>query len=289
MQRPKVIVRHSTVPIPELPEGLDGLKIAHVSDCHFTHWNRLAVTAQQVLLSLKFDLLLVTGDFTGQRRRWARAAIVTRRFFEPFYGRIPIYAVLGNHDESRLADIRDMPMIFLRNECVTLKFAQGSLHLAGLDQSIDGSESLDQALFPGGNGVPTILMAHYPSTVYRLGSHNVALMLSGHTHGGQIRVPGLGCLWPNDRVPRELARGLHVVGETTIHVSAGLGTSPPIRIRVNCPPEVGLLDLRRTEWAVEPSTVGAPGQSQRNNRVDRQPAGLTGNLARYILGLGMLG
>jgi predicted MPP superfamily phosphohydrolase len=90
---------------------------------------------------------------------------------------------------------------------------------------------------------PTILLAHYPSTVFRLPIGCVQLVLTGHTHGGQIRLPGLGCIWANDRVPLRISRGLHHVASTTIHVSPGIGVSLPLRIRWNCPPEVTVLGL----------------------------------------------
>ncbi|MFH1110714.1 MAG: hypothetical protein V1790_16175, partial [Planctomycetota bacterium] len=86
-------------------------------------------------------------------------------------------------------------------------------------------------------------LAHYPSTVFRVPMGKVQLVLSGHTHGGQIRLPGLGCVWANDRIPRRMSRGLHEVAGTMIHVSPGIGVCLPIRIRVNCPAEVTVLTL----------------------------------------------
>ena len=119
-------------------------------------------------------------------------------------------------------------------------------------------EDLDAALAQRAGDVPAILLAHYPSTIFRLGSHHVSLVLSGHTHGGQIRAPRLGCLWPNDRIPRSFARGLHRVEDRYLHVSAGIGASLPLRVRINCPPELSLLTLKP-----HPASPGRRNNSQR--------------------------
>jgi len=81
----------------------------------------------------------------------------------------------------------------------------------------------------------------------------VQLVLSGHTHGGQIKLPWLGCVWPNDRIPRRLARGVHEVNGTKVHVSAGIGSSPPLPVRINCPPELSLLTLVPADASYSPS------------------------------------
>ncbi len=181
--------------------------------------------------------------------------------------RIP-NAVLGNHDHSRIAAVSGMPLTFLRNQSVLIERSGTTLELAGVDQSSPRKENLEAALGrvvcsrPRDHGLlqdmsarssghatrqVTILLAHYPSTVLRLPPGRVDLQLSGHTHGGQIRLPWLGCLWPTDRIAREHAWGLHVVAGTILHVNAGIGLSPPIPIRINCPPEVTILTLQPGE------------------------------------------
>ena len=241
MSSEAVIAREVNVPLTGLPTGLDGLRLAHVSDFHFRRWDRASEAAQTLLTHLDYDVLLVTGDFCSFRWKWRRAAELTQRFLEPIAQR-PAYAVLGNHDDPRLADA-DLPLRFLRNESVSLDSLGASLTLAGVDQSGRWTEDLDAALRRGPASGPTILLAHYPSTVFRVPIGKVQLVLSGHTHGGQIRLPGLGCVWANDRIPRRMSRGLHEVAGTMIHVSPGIGVSLPLRIRVDCPAEVTVLTL----------------------------------------------
>lgn len=242
--REPVAVRLHDVVARGWPAGLSGLRIAHVSDFHFRRWNRSTIHAQELLKALEYDLLLVTGDFGNFHRHWRHAADMTREFFAPVAGRVPTFAVLGNHDDPRFPSADNLPLTFLRNESVRLAIRGGHLNLAGIEQVQPRGGNLDATLSGVQPGAPTVLMAHYPSTSYRVRGEQVQLVLSGHTHGGQIRLPWLGCIWPNDHVPRRMASGLHQVKDVYVHISAGIGASLPIRMRINCPPEIAILTMR---------------------------------------------
>ncbi len=237
-----VVVQNLSVPIVDLPRALHGVRIAHISDLHFRRWDDVTRSAQELLLTLDYDLLAVTGDLGNFRRNWQKSGDLARQFFEPIAERGAIYAVLGNHDDPRLADV-DLPLRYLRNESVSLDLSGVTLTLAGVDQSSPSAENLAVALKGQHAHGPTILLAHYPSTIYRLGAARVHLVLSGHTHGGQIHMPKWGCLWTNDRIPRRMSQGLHDVAGTAIHISSGVGVSLPLLMRWNCPPEVAILTL----------------------------------------------
>lgn len=252
-----VVVRTVDVAVPDLAPGLRGLRIAHISDLHFRRWNRATSEAQQHLLSLDYDILAATGDFGTLRRHWRRSADVAKRFFEPLAERQTVYAVLGNHDDVRLGSA-DLPVRFLDNEAVMLEHCGAGIELLGVNQATLAAEDLEGTLADRQTQDTSILLAHYPSTVYRLPEGRVDLQLSGHTHGGQIRVPWLGCLWPNDTIPRHMARGLHTVAGTQLHVSSGIGVSPPVLMRFNCPAEVTVLTLQPVESAQQ---EGSPERS----------------------------
>lgn len=239
-----VVVHELEVSAPKWPEPLAGLRVAHVSDFHFTRWTRTTRHAQELLRSLQYDLLLVTGDFGNFHRHWPHAAEMTREFFRPIADRAPTYAVLGNHDHPSFPTAGGLPLTFLRNESTQVTLHGTKLNIAGVEQTLPRGGDLNGTLARTDPKSPTILLAHYPSTVFQLAGRNVQLVLSGHTHGGQIRLPWLGCLWPNDRVPRKMANGLHLVNDIFVHISAGLGVSLPIRIRFNCPPEIAILTMR---------------------------------------------
>jgi len=253
-----VATRHLTVPLAAKNQTLADLRIAHVSDFHFRKWNRVVASTQKLLMALDYDLLVVTGDLGHWPRRWKRAVQITRRFFEPLADRYDIYAILGNHDNPAIAQSKELPLIFLRNESIVIEKQSGRYRLAGVEQLQRDEGDLEAALGSGWD-MPTILLAHYPSTVYRLSPGRVALQLSGHTHGGQMRLPYLGCLWSNDRLPHRYAQGLNMVNGTALHVSAGIGTSLPIPLRFNCPPEVTILTFQSVSASAKetPTLCGA--------------------------------
>lgn len=252
MRRSPLVVNEVAVPLTGLDPVWPGLRIAHISDFHFRRWNRTVEAARDALLVTDYDFLVFTGDIGNMIRFWRRSARLAKRFFEPLVDRAPMYAVLGNHDNPAMPQEGDLPLRFLRNESIELTHDGVVFELAGVEQTEYRREGdLDAALRRPPSKTFTILLAHYPSTVFRLPPDRVDLLLCGHTHGGQIRLPRFGCLWPNDRIPRQLARGLHRVGNTFLHVTPGLGVSPPIPLRLHCPPEVSILTVSALDTSRE--------------------------------------
>ncbi len=242
-----------------LKPGARGLRIAHVSDFHFARWKPRLDACGRLLKSLDYDLLAVTGDFSARPHQWSQAAYFCRRFFDGIKPRYGAFAVLGNHDDRRLAEQRNLPFRMLRNEHVRLNVGGTCVVVAGVEQSIGERGDLDSALAGAPASAATILLAHYPSTVFNVPQGRVGLVLSGHTHGGQIRLPWLGCIWTNDRLPVSMARGLHEVGDVSLHVNPGIGASALLPIRFRCPPEISVMTLECRQPAYDP----APGPSNR--------------------------
>jgi uncharacterized protein len=255
----RLIVRHQRIPIWGLPAELNGVRVAHVSDLHFQNWSRLHARAQRLLAELPYDLLAVTGDFSDEPSDWRETAEWCRRFFAPLRPPLGTYAVLGNHDDPRLGSVTDLPFTWLHDRSTVVRHADCRLTLAGVQQDITGHGSLARAMEDLDGQQAAILLAHYPSTIYGVAPGRVQLVLSGHTHGGQIRVPLLGALWTNDRLPRALARGLHLVNRTWLHVNPGIGVAGPLHLRFWCPPEITVLEL----CAVAPSQMDDAGTTQR--------------------------
>jgi uncharacterized protein len=200
-----------------------------------------------LLPGLQYDICVLTGDFRGPSYGPYEAAL---RGMAELRACIkgPVYGVLGNHDTIRMVPrLEAMDIRMLLNECVTISRDGQQIYLAGIDDAhFFRADNFDKAA----SGIPSdalsILLSHTPE-IYRQAAHaGFALVLCGHTHGGQICLPGYGTLVTNCGLDRERARGLHrhsAGGQAWLHVSAGLGTSPWAPARFACRPEASLLTL----------------------------------------------
>lgn len=251
-----IVVRQVDVPLCDLPQSADGFTLAHLSDLHLRRWGRDEQHLQDLLAHLPCDTLLITGDLGHHPRAYERTAELLRRLLAPVRLPLGIYGVLGNHDEEPLAD-QDVPLTLLRNELRLINVGEFEYYLGGIEQTDAHRSTVGEAIGRLPQDAPVVLMAHYPSTVFELPVGAGALMLSGHTHGGQIRVPGLGCLWTNDVLPRSMARGLHAAHGNWLHVSSGTGVSGPLPVRLLCPPELTLVRLRRAARIRRQPRIGA--------------------------------
>ncbi|GAB4439792.1 MAG: metallophosphoesterase [Chloroflexi bacterium OHK40] len=230
-----------------LPADLDGLRIGHLSDLHlgmrFTAAN--SRWAAERMLEEAPDLLALTGDFVS----YARAIPTLAHVLAPLARltpRLGIYAVPGNHDYwEGVAAIRralaPLGVRFLLNEHVLLERGGARLLVAGVDDQWSGRPDLGAALAGGPDGAFRVLLAHCPDIADEAAARGVHVQLSGHTHGGHVRAPGLGALC----LPRHGWRytiGHERIGAMQLYVSRGLGGVP---LRFGCPPEATVITLRR--------------------------------------------
>lgn len=234
-----------TLRLPNLPEGLDGMRIGQLSDIHlgfpFTARN-LAWGVTQMERE-RPDVIVLTGDFAFPERI-VDLVRPLRRLQAP----LGVYAVPGNHDydpQEELMDLKGVldvlgiPLILNTNRRIV---RQGtSFWLLGIDDLWDGHAYLHQAL----QGVPrdafTMLLAHAPDVADEAAACGINLQLSGHTHGGHMRAPLLGPA-ARPRFGQRYVMGHYQVGAMQLYVSRGLGGKP---LRLLCPPEVTMLTLRR--------------------------------------------
>jgi predicted MPP superfamily phosphohydrolase len=228
-----------------LPRKLDGLRIVHLSDFHYgplvnpKHLERAVKAAND----LRPDLIALTGDYISQDRAYAAgcAELVGR-----LRARDRVYAVLGNHDHwtdaQLIADLfRAEGIRVLVNEGLRMDLKSESFWLAGVDDTMVGLEDLSLAMAGSRVDEFKLLLAHNPTILRRAARADVDLVLSGHTHGGQVT-------WRSEkgrsgRPRRRMLRGLGRRGNTQIYVTRGLGTVV-LPIRYGCPPEVSVLELR---------------------------------------------
>lgn len=234
--------------LPGLPSDLDGLRIAHVSDLHVHGVRRRHDRLIRQLAATPFDLLVLTGDYMSNQGQEPAAFNVLEKLCTHAVPAHGVYGVFGNHDTHVLRRMSSpLPIHWLDNKAMTLP---------GLPLDLLGFGFLDcgwadtLATLAHWNGDPRsadrarILLCHYPSCLPVAADLGVHLMLSGHTHGGQCRLPGRLALINSSDLPLRLTCGVLRHQETLCVVSRGLG-EVKLPIRLLCPRQIPLLTLRR--------------------------------------------
>ena len=235
------------------PRELDGFTIAQLSDLHqsnFMSAERIRAVADAAN-QLQSDLIVLTGDYVyGLAERAAECA----RGLAGLRAPLGVFAILGNHDywEDAAAvtrALRERDIHVLKNEAVPLARDGGRVWLAGLDDVWEHAHDIQQTLRIVPKDEATILLAHEPDFADEAARHPIDLQLSGHSHGGQVRLPGLGALL-TPYLGRKYPMGLYRVGALTVYTNRGIGMIRPA-IRFNCPPEVTLFTLRSSSSSSE--------------------------------------
>ena len=232
-----------TLEVSGLPSALSGIRIGFITDLHRsdTVSHEMIDRAVRLLMAEAPDLIILGGDYVtwGDRRFVGPAADALAPLSAP-HG---VFAVLGNHDNDR-----DMPPALASKGFVVLRDARTRITLRGETIDLAGirywtRKPSEIAYVLRGASPNVILLAHTPMRLIEAAALSVPLVLSGHTHGGQIVLPGIGAI---------AAREFPVIAgrdrreNTTIFVSRGVGTVY-VPVRVNCPPEVALLTIRPVE------------------------------------------
>jgi predicted MPP superfamily phosphohydrolase len=241
----RILVKHNEVQLKELPTLFDGFTILHISDLH-VDMNEIAMKRLIELVDgMHYDLCVLTGDYRGESFGPFQAALdgvaqVRAHLKEPIYG------VLGDHDTIQMVlGLEAMGIRVLLNECETLVRGDQRIYLAGIDDAhYFRADNIEKASLPIPNGSFSILLSHTPE-VYRQAAHaDFNLMLSGHTHGGQICLPGSIPITLEAVLPRRMGSGAWQYHDMSGYTSVGAGSSV-VPVRLNCPPEITLHRLRR--------------------------------------------
>jgi uncharacterized protein len=246
------------IPLPRLPESWDGLRIAQLSDLHYDDYFSVVPLrkAIDIVNHLQPDLIVLTGDFVtapvglskGARSKAAAAAIEPcAQCLAQLRAGLGLVAVLGNHDLSTnaahiTAVLQSHAVQVLQNRSIAFEREGKRLWLAGADDVLEGKPDLKSALSPIPPADAVVLLAHEPDWADHVARFPVDLQLSGHSHGGQIRLPIIG---PPYLPPlgRKYPRGIRRIGPLVLYTNPGIGTIR-IPMRLNCPPEVTLITLR---------------------------------------------
>lgn len=248
------VLRHD-VYIPDLPSSFEGFKIAQLSDFHFGKWSEDSVTqhAVQIVNSLAPDIVALTGDFiTANHEKFSGNALAAEHCCEILDGiKAPRFASFGNHDSVDVTNItrvvRSHKIGLLHNEFTALDLRGDRLWLSGIADVLEDTPDLKAALPAATAGQPVVLLGHEPDFVDVINDYchrnqrRADLMLAGHTHGGQINIPGL-LQFALPQGGMKYVHGPFQVAKTTLYVNRGLGTIH-LPMRWNAPPEVTLLTL----------------------------------------------
>jgi predicted MPP superfamily phosphohydrolase len=240
-------ITRPTLALPRLPLQFDGLRVAFLTDLHHGPYTDLAYINSVVrsAIALQPDLILLGGDYCLREGKYIRPVFEVLR---DLHAPLGVFGVLGNHDyahgpeetrrEMRRAEIRE-----LTNEGVWLTRGGERLRLAGVDDLWWGKPDASLALGDATTSDACLLLSHNPDFAESLRDERVGLVLSGHTHGGQVKVPGMVNPFIPSRYGDKYAQGVVDAPSVRVYVSRGLGATG-LPVRYNCPPELTLLTLR---------------------------------------------
>ncbi len=241
-----------TLTFPNLPPGLDGLTLLHLSDLHagiHLGADRMQQIVRQVN-ALAPDLIVQTGDMIDISRAYIPPYV---RAFRELRAPLGIVTVLGNHDrytgeQEVIRGCRDAGQILLQNDCQLIERGGATLALLGIDDPHNWTaddpqpDDVAAALRPAPPAAFKILLAHRPGAWDTAVPRGIPLTLAGHIHGGQLYLPGIG--WSPGRLITKYVMGHFQRGDSQLYVSRGIGVVG-VPIRVFAPPEIELFTLRR--------------------------------------------
>ncbi len=242
----RVELRRNPIASPRLPAAFEGFTILHLTDLHVDMNPGAMARVAELARGLDYDLAVLTGDYRGQTYGPFEATLAGLAALRAHL-KGPVYGVLGNHDSVRMVPaLEEMGIRMLLNEAVTIERDGTQIHLAGIDDAhYFRVDNIEKAASPIPDGAFAMLLSHTPE-IYRQAAHaGFDLLLSGHTHGGQICLPGQIPITLDSVLPRRLGAGAWQHGKMRGYTSVGAGSSV-VAVRYNCPPEITLHRLVRT-------------------------------------------
>lgn len=242
-QRPQL--RHNEFRLQGLPKSFDGFAILHLSDMHVDMNQGAMKRLIEILESVQYDLCVITGDFRGKTFGSFEATLAG---LAPVRSKLkgPVYGVLGNHDTIRMVPgLEDLGIHVLLNEAEAIVRGDERIYLAGIDDAhYYRVDNIEKATTQIPHGEFAVLLSHTPE-IYRQAAHaDFKLLLSGHTHGGQICLPGSIPITLDSRLPRRMGSGMWAYHDMIGYTSVGLGSSV-VPVRFNCRPEIAIHHLHR--------------------------------------------
>lgn len=226
----------------------DGLRIVHLTDIHHSMFTPLEEVQRAVRLAnrLRADLVALTGDYVTMSPDYVGPVA---RALGKLRARLGVFAVLGNHDflvdaERVTRALRAHDIHVLRNSHCAVGDGSATLWVVGIDDIGWGADDLAVAVRSIPAADPKVLLCHNPLGIHRAAARGIDFMLSGHTHGGQVRLPLVGSVHGRSKLGERFVDGWNRFEGTQIYVNRGIGKSV-VPVRVGCPPEIACLRLRK--------------------------------------------
>lgn len=264
-------INQKTARLRALPAAVEGLKILHLSDLHTRGFGPAEQAAYDAMRQLEPDMVIFSGDFCyhfgfsgslfksstqadhdypflSRHGIWLppesdKAYAVMQRLLQDYNCPLGVWAGRGNHDPANFLQMaRDLNLRFLHNESVLLQYNNCKIALTGVNCNTRSSFDLVEILRQAARGDLNLAISHYPENAEPLIAGGMDLVLAGHTHGGQICLPGGKPVITHSRTGSYYAAGLIRFLQGQVHVSRGLGKIM-IPLRLNCPPEITLITL----------------------------------------------
>ena len=242
------VVDRIPLAIKNLHPALEGFTIVQITDVHLYPMTQPALVEKSVIMAneLNPDLVVLTGDYVWQELAAIDELAPILAGLNAKYG---VFSTLGNHDywldaDGITAAMESAGLPVLINQGLSIQHGKGTIFIAGLDDGWSGKPDLNKTLDRADPAEPVILLCHEPDLADRYSlDGRVNVQLSGHTHGGQIRIPGIGALIL-PYLGRKYDLGLYKVNDMLLYTNRGLGViSEPVRL--NCPPEISQFILNR--------------------------------------------
>jgi predicted MPP superfamily phosphohydrolase len=240
----RVQLRHNDIQLPDLPPRFDGFTILQISDLHVDMNPHAIQRVIELLPDLKYDVCVLTGDYQGRSVGPIDAALegvaqICSCLQEPPYG------VLGNHDTIRMVPaLEELGIRMLLNQSVKIVRGDQRIHLAGIDDAhYYRADNIEKAASEIPDDAFSILLSHTPEIYLQAAHAGFRLVLSGHTHGGQICLPGSIPITLDAVLPRRMGSGPWKYHTMVGYTSNGVGTSI-VEVRFNCLPEITLHHLQ---------------------------------------------
>lgn len=240
-----ILIKKNHIRLLNLHEDFEGFTILHLSDLHVDMDEQATLSLIQKIREVDYDICVMTGDYRARTYGDIDASIAAMHKVR-VHLKQEVYAVLGNHDSILMVPaLEEMGIKLLLNESMLITKGKGEIYLAGVD---DAHYFEADDVSKAGNGIsptiPSILLSHTPAIYQQAADVGFDVIFSGHTHGGQICLPGGIPITLDSDCPRFVGKGAWRHNNMQGYTSVGAGTSV-VNVRINCPPEITLHTLYR--------------------------------------------